>query len=386
MRRILALVAGLALASTALAQGTISQRPFMDPGNVPITGGKIDNTPIGATTPSTGAFTTINASSTITGQGSIEGVFITGGRSGTNDILTIAGQASASGPTWTCQNSLSNAYRPCSQIGTSHGFSINGGANTVSITSTGVAITGNVTTTTAGAQQGTATNDNAAAGKIGEYQEVKCLTATSGASLSFTSASPTVGTWASPPWTGNGGTIAFGNFACPFNITANAPTGLSTATNYWAVPIDATTFHVSTSAANAAAGTFANTSGSSSTANLTSNLAFSTTAGLATAVINLTAGDWDCSGSTIYTPGSTTSITNLQNGLNSASTTMGVLGTYSDFETAANIVTATNSPVYFTPEVRLSLASTTAEYLVSLNTFTASTLNGSGFIRCRRMR
>jgi hypothetical protein len=70
-----------------------------------------------------------------------------------------------------------------------------------------------------------------------------------------------VGTWTAHPFQQTN--VGFSNsYACPFTITANAPTGLSTATNYWAVPIDANTFHVSTSAANAAAGTFANTSGS----------------------------------------------------------------------------------------------------------------------------
>ena len=65
---------------------------------------------------------------------------------------------------------------------------------------------------------------------------------------------------------------------------------------------------------------------------------------------------------------------------------MGVLGTYTDWETAANVTTVTNNAIQNSPTVRLSLAGTTTEYLVSLNTFTASTLNGTGFIRCRRMR
>ncbi len=226
--------------------------------------------------------------------------------------------------------------------------------------------------------------DQAAAGKVGEYQEVQCLRSTSGASQSFTNASPTVGTWASPPWTGTN--VAFGSFACPFNITANAPTGLSTATNYWAVPIDATTFHVATSAANAAAGTFANTSGTTSTANLTSDLALSTTAGLATAVLNLTAGDWDCQGSIQRTLNAATSVTNMQSGVNTSSTAQGVLGTYSDLETAANVMTGTNNPVRLTPLVRANLTTSTPYYLVALDTFTVNSNNANGDLRCRRVR
>lgn len=54
----------------------------------------------------------ITFSNTVTGLGSVEAVFVTGGRSGTNDILTIAGAASGTGPNVTAQNSTSSAYRP----------------------------------------------------------------------------------------------------------------------------------------------------------------------------------------------------------------------------------------------------------------------------------
>jgi hypothetical protein len=91
---------------------------------------------------------------------------------------------------------------------------------------------------------GTVAADQAAAGKIGEYQEVNCgIPAASGTTVAFTNASPTVGTWTTHPFQQTN--VGFSNvYACPFTITANAPTGLSTATNYWAVPIDANTFHV----------------------------------------------------------------------------------------------------------------------------------------------
>lgn len=243
----------------------------------------------------------------------------------------------------------------------------------------GVTGTGNVYLST-----GTVAADQAAAGIIGEYQEVKCLTVTSGASIAFTNATPTVGTYSSPPWTGTN--VAFGSFACPFQITANAPTGLSTATNYWAVPINATTFNVATSAANAAAGTFVGTTGTSSTANLTTNLALTTTAGLSAAVLNLTPGDWDCGGSVLRTFGSSTSVTNMQVGINTTSTAMGALGSYADFETAANVMTGTNTPVQITPQFRVNISAATPEYLVALDTFTVSTDSASGDLRCRRIR
>src|ERR1017187_9028885 len=93
----------------------------------------------------------------------------------------------------------------------------------------------------------------------GQYVEVNCGSAVSGASVTFTNATPTVGTWASPPWTITGTVTAV---ACPIYITASAPTGLSNTTNYWAVPISGapSTFNVASSAANALAGTFLATS------------------------------------------------------------------------------------------------------------------------------
>ncbi len=215
---------------------------------------------------------------------------------------------------------------------------------------------------------------------VGNFLEANCALATSGASISFTSASPTVGTWSGSPWSGTG------TYSCPMNITANAPTGLSTATNYWVVPIDATTFHVATSPANAIAGTFANTSGTSTTANLTTDTLLTSTAGLSGAVLSVTAGDWDCSGSSIYVPVAATSITNLQQGIGTSATAIGALGTYSDWETAANVVTATNKPVLVTPIVRVSISATTTYNQVNLATFTADVLAATSDLRCRRLR
>lgn len=227
---------------------------------------------------------------------------------------------------------------------------------------------------------GTKTNDNAAAGNYGELIEANCPVATSGTIVAFTSASPTVGTWVGLPWSG------LGTYACPMNITATAPTGLSTATNYWVTPINATTFHVSTTAALALAGTYANTSGSTSATNITTTalLTTATTANLGAVI--LTAGDWDCVDFIIYNAAASTSVTNLQQGVSQTSATLGVLGSFSDLETAANVVTATNNPVMTVPNVRQSLAATTNLYSIATGTFTVSTLAASSDLRCRRAR
>lgn len=219
----------------------------------------------------------------------------------------------------------------------------------------------------------------------GQYVEVNCPSAVSGASVAFTNATPTVGTWASPPWTASAsiGTA----WTCPVTITATAPTGLSTSTNYWITPISLTagTFYVSTSPANALAGTYAATTGSTTASNLTSTAALTTATGQTLIGVALPAGDWDCMGSVFYVPASSTSVTNLQQGISQTANTIGVLGTYTDLETAANVMTGTNDPVFTTPYVRQALGvGPTNEYLVADATFTVAALTATGHLHCRK--
>jgi hypothetical protein len=216
-----------------------------------------------------------------------------------------------------------------------------------------------------------------------QYVEVNCGSAVSGASVTFTNATPTVGTWASPPWTVTGTVTAV---ACPIYITANAPTGLSNTTQYWAVPISASagTFYVASSPANALAGTYLPTTATSSTANITSDNVLSTTAVGVTSAVALPIGDWDCMNSTFYVPAASTSVTNLQQGISTSATTLGALGTYSDLETAANVMTVTNNPVMASPSVREPLSAATNVYSLAFATFTVSTLYASSDLRCRK--
>lgn len=251
---------------------------------------------------------------------------------------------------------------------------------TGTVATAAVSATGLISPASAVGVKGTATNDNAQAGSIGEVIEANCVVATSGASASFSNASPTVGTWTAGPWSGTG------TYACPFNITATAPTGLSTATNYWLVPINANTFHVATTAANALAATFANTTGSTTTSNLTSTALVTTTNTFNLGSVSLTAGDWDCVDFTMFVPAASTSVTNLASGISQSSGALGALGTYADLETAANVMTATNNPVQVVPDVRESLSGSTNVFSVTVNTFTISTLAASSDLRCRRRR
>ena len=235
------------------------------------------------------------------------------------------------------------------------------------------------------AVQGTANTSAPSAGFVGEYWDANCAVG-SGTNLSFTNATPTVGAWASPPW---GNSIApYGSYACPFYITANPPTGLSTNTTYYAVPESASTFQVASSAVNAMAGTFLATTGSTSTASLTSGTYQSASAtGIATAALLLTAGDWECENTAAFAPTTTTSFTEMVSAVNSSVSTGG-LGTLTSFTTAPNVInnTTTNNFVLASPEVRVAIGSTTAEYGVTYAVFTVSTVNESSDFNCRRRR
>lgn len=107
--------------------------------------------------------------------------------------------------------------------------------------------------------------------------------------------------------------------------------------------------------------------------------------------INLTAGDWDVTGVVDYTPNAATSVTILSQGANATNncmtngTGLGAQDTYSKWETAANIIGASD-PAWVIPVQRIAIASTTTVCLISNATFSVNTLKAYGTIRARRMR
>jgi hypothetical protein len=105
--------------------------------------------------------------------------------------------------------------------------------------------------------------------------------------------------------------------------------------------------------------------------------------------MNLTAGDWDCNMTGVFIPTSTTSVSLLQYGINTSGTAQSTtVGQYGQEDLAANVIdtTTTGNPNKGAGPIRVSLASTTAEYAVANATFTASTMNEAGDFRCRRVR
>lgn len=234
-----------------------------------------------------------------------------------------------------------------------------------------------------GQQQGTATNDNAQAGMVGELKTSGlCPGSGTTATVTITIAAPGVVTWTAHGLTG----------ACPvvFTTSGSLPTGITSGTTYYVVPssITTNTFQIATTVANALAGTSITTSGSQSgTQTGTDGVSLSTTTAATVTGLALTAGDWDCRAVASRTLGASTSVTVQEASINSAATTIGTQGGTATniFQTAANVEGALGHDQNIGP-TRFSLSATTNEYLVVDDTFTVSTDVGFGTLECRRAR
>lgn len=228
--------------------------------------------------------------------------------------------------------------------------------------------------------KGTTTNDNAQAGSIGEFAECFLPGAATSTTVTVTIAAPCVLSWAAHPFVVNGNLPAA--FAVEFTTTGALPTGLSVGVTYYATPINSSTLHLSTTAANALAGVFITTTGTQSGTHTGFACAF-VTASTPTDVLamTLTAGDWEVWGSA--------------NPTNAGTNTL--------FEVWTNSVSATIPAAPYSGRLVQWIGSTTtppvlavgrARYLVSgpanvfLSILEGSTTSGScgGYMCARRMR
>lgn len=234
---------------------------------------------------------------------------------------------------------------------------------------------------------GVSTNSNAAAGAIGEFTNAQCPGPTVTATVTITIASPAVITWTGHPFLG-----AAPRFdACPvvFTTSGSLPTGITSGTVYWVDPasISGNNFSISTTVANAIAGTHVNTSGTQSgTQTGTASFVLASATPKSILGLPLTAGDWDCGAQLVRSFGATTSVTILKSSINTTTDTDGSLpaGTMVQFGTAANVMVNDHSePIGL---VRQSLSGTTNVFLVADDTFTVSTNKAYGMLRCRRSR
>lgn len=131
----------------------------------------------------------------------------------------------------------------------------------------------------------TSTNDDASSAQIGYY--VDNTVAQDTHTVTITNASPTVVTW-----TGHGKSDYSTVF---FTTTGALPSGLTAFINYFIKVIDANTFHVATTIANADAGTFVSTSsaGSGTHTGLNSARPSGSTVVVDICGMKLAAGEWD---------------------------------------------------------------------------------------------
>ncbi|MEM5294243.1 hypothetical protein VSR82_07855 [Burkholderia sp. JPY481] len=184
-------------------------------GTVTIPGGTINNASVGATTPSTGSFTTLAASSTVSGTG----------------FSTYLASPPAIGGTAAAAGSFTTLSASSTVSGT--GFSnylasppAIGGTTAAAGKFTTLQATSTITPSSTAGIVGTTTNDNANAGSVGEYQ----TNTTSGTSLTTataanaTSISLTAGDW------DVSGVIRFnpGGSATTSNMTAGISTTSAT--------------------------------------------------------------------------------------------------------------------------------------------------------------
>lgn len=98
--------------------------------------------------------------------------------------------------------------------------------------------------------------------------------------------------------------------------------------------------------------------------------------------ISLTAGDWDVSGVLQFTPAGTTVLSFFGGGASSTSATLPGFAGYQLF----GYTTTGTAQTVSVPTTRFSLSATTTIFLVAQATFTTSTCTVNGFIRARRVR
>jgi hypothetical protein len=231
---------------------------------------------------------------------------------------------------------------------------------------------------TSGQIPGTTTNDNAAAGNVGEYS-VHTTTGIGGVTVTISNGSPGVITDAAHGMS-IGGVVNF-------TTSGGLPTGLVVGTNYYVSSQGFTTgsYSVSTSIANAFAGTSINTSSAGSGNHARNAYALLTTVtNQDIAAIQLSAGDWDVNGWINYNFAASTTVNSIRNTFSSASGTLGDSAEQTVF--GFNALALVNSFSVPNGPVRFSLASTTTIYMVARANFGTSTMFAYGRMRARRVR
>jgi len=101
--------------------------------------------------------------------------------------------------------------------------------------------------------------------------------------------------------------------------------------------------------------------------------------------VSLTAGDWDVSGSIVFIPAGSTTVSALAAATNTTSANLGSVSNGLVFLVGPSFTTGVNQYIV-TGVNRVSIASTTTVYLVGQANFAVSTMTSNGYIRARRVR
>lgn len=227
---------------------------------------------------------------------------------------------------------------------------------------------------------GTVTNDNAAAGNVGEIMTANSTANT--ATVTFTGTTTNL-----VNWTAHGlvaGTSVY------FTTTGSLPSGIAASTNYYVTAgatLTTNSFQLSTTVANAFAGTaLALTTNGTATTTGIAGAILTTSTVTPIVALNLTAGDWDCWGGVELSAGSGTTITFLEGGLSASASAF--VPIYSGGATAffSDPFTTSTASGFSVGDTRVSISTTTPEYLLGDATFGTSTMNGYGTMTCRRAR
>jgi hypothetical protein len=243
-----------------------------------------------------------NADITVNAEGQITAASNGAGGSGSVTSVATSGAGISGGP-----------------ITTSGTLTVEWNAGTVNTLGNGLTITSNTLNagnTTSGiiGQNGASA---IAAGDIGEIiQSFFTGVVQTAVSVTFTNASPTVVTWTSHDLNGI--------VPVQFAASGSMPTGVSSLTRYWAVPINANTFHIATTFANAVAGTYVNTTSTGSGVEGFQDINLASGSFVSVAAINLTPGIWAVSGSVSVLPTSGTAtevFAGISDNLDSVTTT-----------------------------------------------------------------
>lgn len=248
----------------------------------------------------------------------------------------------------------------------------------------GTAFTG-YATAAIGQLPGTATNDNASAGNIGEYAAAACPVNTTTATVTITIAVPGVISWASHPYLNANGRAD----ACPviFTTSGALPTGIVSGTVYWTIPssiVAGVSFRIASSLANALAGTAITTSGTQSgtqTGTAGTPLTNNTVANITG--VSLTAGDWDVWVNGYASPSaslSTSFYSTIATSASSLDQSPGKFGVFSDSAGTTTLLSVVAGPY------RIRLASTTTEFFNAYALFGGGSASAWGIVQARRVR